>query len=338
MTENEFRQSFRDTPVPPLLLSLLDFQNKLGDWYSGRFELTSGGPETAVAFLDGDEKAAGDFVLFAGSSDGSSYGFWTYGGRNLHNAPIAFLGSEGTGLTVLADSVDGFLSLLAVGEDEMGFAAPFLTEPPSPSAGLLAFRHWLQDEHDISPATYPAVNISLAVRKHPDLQAWLRAWAKSHFGSDAATTTHPAARRQDVPLSDDLKLLLGSPLEIVMKGRFSDSLAANPTVKRQVGIEFSSKHHCLITSIFLHSEGDDGFREYAGELPGGLAFADPRIAVESKLGKADKSGGGTFSPLFKKKMPAWDRHDFSSFSVHIEYGNGENSIRRVTLMTPDTVP
>lgn len=338
MTENEFRQNFRGSPVPPPLVGLLGFQNKLGDWYSGRFELTSDGPETAVAFFDGDEKAAAEFVLFAGSSDGSSYGLWTYGGRNFQNAPIVFLGSEGTGLTVLANSVEEFLSLLAVGEDELGFASPFLTEPPSPSTELLAFRRWLQEEYAISPAAYPAANIAVAVRKHPDLQAWLNAWAESHFGSDPAKTTHPVARREDVSLNHDLKSLLGNPLENVMKGRFSESLAANPTVKRQAGIEFSTKRHCLISSIFLHAEGDGGFRQYAGELPGGLTFADARIAVQSKLGKADKSGGGTFNPILKKGLPAWDRYDCMSFSVHVQYGDNECSIRCITLMTPDAVP
>lgn len=241
-------------------------------------------------------------------------------------------------MTVLADSLEEFLSLLAVGDDEMGFAAPFLTEPPSPTAELIAFRRWLQDEFHVSSATYPAANIALAVRNHPDLQAWLNAWAESHFGSAAAKTTHPVARRNDLSLNDELKSLLGSPLENAMKGRFSETLAANPTFKRQAGIELSTKRHCLISSIFLHGEGDGGFRQYAGELPGGLTFADPRIAVESKLGKADKSGGGTFNAILKKGIPAWDRYDCMSFSVHVQYGDGESSIRCITLMTPDAVP
>jgi hypothetical protein len=341
MTKTEFCQNFREKVVPPMLLTLLDFQESVGDWYSGRFQLTDNGPETAVASFDGDETAASDFILFGRSSDGSSYGFWAYDGRSLDNAPIVFLGSEGTGWSVLANSLEDFLSLLAVGEEEMGFSAPFLTEPESPSAGLVAFRDWLKEGYGITAPTYPAAIIAHAVREHPDLQAWLQNWQKSHFGSDDSSKGRPAhagSQTKATSLSDELKSLLGSPLEEVMRGRFSSSLAASPPVKKQAGIEFATKTYCLISSIFLHSDGDDGFRGYEGELPGRLEFGDPQAIVREKLGTPENSGGGKFSPLFKKQMPKWDRYDFGSFSLHVEYAEGESSIRRLTLMTPDAVP
>ena len=341
MTKTEFCQNFRGSIVPPVVLALLDFQESVGDWYSGRFELAGSGPDTAVAWFDGDTEAASQFTLFGHGSDGSSYGFWVYDGRSLDNAPIVFLGSEGVGCTVLADNFEEFLSLLAVGDEEMGFGAPFLTEPQQPSAGLIAFRRWLSEQCGITAPTHPAAIIAHAVRKHPDLQAWLEKWQASHFGSGDSIkgrTVHAENQTKVTSLSDELKSLLGSPVEEVTKGRFSTCLAANPTVKKQAGIEFAAKQYCLINSIFLHANGDDGFRGYEGELPGGLDFADPQAMVREKLGTPDNSGGGKFSPLFKKQMPMWDCYDYGSFSLHLEYAEGECSIRRLTLMTPDAVP
>src|ERR1700722_12354299 len=94
MTKTEFFQNFQGKNVPPKLLALLSFQESVGDWYSGRFQLSDNGPDTAVAWFDGDKEVAPQFILFGRSSDGSCYGFWAYDGRNLDNAPIVFLGSE----------------------------------------------------------------------------------------------------------------------------------------------------------------------------------------------------------------------------------------------------
>ena len=46
-----------------------------------------------------------------------------------------------------------------------------------------------------------------------------------------------------------------------------------------------------LTSIFLHPEGSDGYRQYQGRLPFKLSFMLNRNEVESILGKPDESGG-----------------------------------------------
>jgi hypothetical protein len=47
-----------------------------------------------------------------------------------------------------------------------------------------------------------------------------------------------------------------------------------------------------LSAIFLYSEGADGYRQYQGKLPKGLAFQDIRKDIEEKLGSPEKSGGG----------------------------------------------
>jgi hypothetical protein len=185
MTTTEFRANFpAGATVPPLLERLVDFQERLRRFYSGHFELTDGGPASAVATFDGDKDAAAQFALFGQEIDGSAFGFWLYEGRNLEDAPVVYLGSEGTGWTVLADTLEDFLRLLAIGLDDLGFAAQSLAfdEPQAPSESLVAFRKWLKTECGLSQPENPAAVISAAKRNHPDLQEWLSQWQARHFG------------------------------------------------------------------------------------------------------------------------------------------------------------
>ncbi len=116
MKESDFRKNFpTGTVVPKALIKLLDFQNNSKKFYTGHFELSDGGPATALAWFDNDRAPAAQFVIFAKESDGSSYSYWLYEERKLHDAPIVYLGSEGTGCTVMANTLEEFLSLLAIG-------------------------------------------------------------------------------------------------------------------------------------------------------------------------------------------------------------------------------
>ncbi len=124
MTGSEFRINFpAGVTVPSLLERLLDFHRRNKSFFSGHFELTDSGPATAVAMFDGDQDAAAQFALFGAEADGSAFGFWLYEGRKLEEAPVVYLGSEGTGWTVLADTLEDFLRLLANGVDDLGFDA-----------------------------------------------------------------------------------------------------------------------------------------------------------------------------------------------------------------------
>ena len=225
------------------------------------------------------------------------------------------------------DSACGFRRWISVaagsGRRRDGVCCTFSLKPSSPSARTSClFRHWLQDEHHISPA--PVSGSKYLPRRSSQTS---RLASLVAYQGEIRPLGLMSPRRlilrlagKTFTLSDDLKVLLGSPLEIVMKGRYSEIPCCRANCQEAGGIEFFIKNiAALITSIFLHSEGDDGFREYAGELPGGLAFADPRIAVESKpqgkrtnlaaaclvrfsKGKECLPGIGTISPLFPSTL------------------------------------
>ncbi len=182
MRKAQFLKNFPRGVEPPLaLLKLLEYQNSVRDFYSGHFELTGDGQKETLASFDGDEQAAAQFILFGRDSDGSSYGYWLHGGRALDKAPIVFLGSEGGG-TVLANTLEEFLALLVVGQDELGFnvlSGFEIEEPEDPSEELLAFRVWLQEELGIKKPRDPNAVVARAKKRHPDLDAWCDAWAES---------------------------------------------------------------------------------------------------------------------------------------------------------------
>lgn len=174
----EFQKNFpADTDVPRLLLRLLEYSNEVCDSYSGYFELTADGSDGVLMWFDGDRQAASQFIPFGQGPDGSSYCYWLYGGRKPERAPVVFLGSEGVDNTVLADNTSDFLSLLAVGYDEIGFPYRQAEETDK----LLRFRTWLEREFGIVPPENAEGLIEKAKANHPDLGQWIEEWEEKRF-------------------------------------------------------------------------------------------------------------------------------------------------------------
>src|SRR5262249_38933293 len=152
MLLEEFSKNFPPgVPVPEPLVRLLEYANSVNHFYSGGFELTDEGKETALAWFDGDKLVASQFILFGKEGDGSLYGYWLYEGKTLETAPSVFLGSEGSGCKVLANSIQDFLALLAIGQEELGFVGYYYRweENIRIDDKLLNFREWLAKEFGI---------------------------------------------------------------------------------------------------------------------------------------------------------------------------------------------
>jgi hypothetical protein len=92
-----------------------------------------------------------------------------------------------------------------------------------------------------------------------------------------------------------------------------------------------------ITAIQFFSSGRDGFRDFAGVLPLGLRFSQSRPEVRGRLGDPHRTGGGGSSHLYRD-VPRWDRYDWPSYSLHLEYAGEGEGISLVTLMTPESTP
>ena len=181
ITVEEFRKNFPpDVEVPELLLSLLEFQNQVEDWYSGYFELANFEHKGLIAWFDG-EVSASQFIQFGHNADGSLYCFWLYDEHSINSAPIVFLGSEGQDNAVLANNLRDFFALLAEGYDELGF--PYGRLEKVETEANLKFREWLRNEFAILPPADAEKNIAEAQAAHPSLEKWIENWQESTYAT-----------------------------------------------------------------------------------------------------------------------------------------------------------
>ena len=95
------------------------------------------------------------------------------------------------------------------------------------------------------------------------------------------------------------------------------------------GLLIKVSEHGEVLTIFMMSEGKDGFSQFKGPLPGMLAFSSTRRApalVNAPL----KVGSLELGELMRFDMPA--------FSVHFQFRTRDAGIELVTAMVPHLVP
>lgn len=82
---------------------------------------------------------------------------------------------------------------------------------------------------------------------------------------------------------------------------------------------------CLITTvIFFHAPGFEGYSGYAGALPYGLRFGQPRASVRALLGTPSRS-----SIQYKN-----DRWDWERLFLTIDFTDDERDFQLVTVGLP----
>ena len=179
MNAKEYVEKFpAEFAVPTLILELLKYQDEVDNAYSGTFELRADEGSSLFYWFGKDLDAASQFGSFGADSDGSLYAFWLLNNRDLETAPIVFLGSEGSGNTVLSDNLRDFFSLLAIGQEELGFAveSPGWHQKQVPDENTQQFRNWLKSSFDIEEPEGGEAFVAQAKSKHPDLQTWIEQW------------------------------------------------------------------------------------------------------------------------------------------------------------------
>jgi hypothetical protein len=148
-------------------------------------------------------------------------------------------------------------------------------------------------------------------------------------------------------MEHELVRLLGMRLDTVAKSpfvlAFGEPGLAKMVHDRQYfeypnsGIAFDADLDGRVASVFLYAEGYQDCKGFAGELPEGISFTDDRREVQARLGQPAASGGGTVMP-FLGEAPRWDRFDRHSYSLHIQYVEGDTSVNLVSVMRPDSIP
>ncbi len=186
MRPEDVQADFPDTtPVPDLLVKLCAFTEENGtQTIVGNLRLTDSGRSDALAWFDDDHKAADQFVIFAVDRRLSLYGYWQYEKQTLDQAPIVYLDSEATGNTVLTNTLDEFLALLALGPKlhELGKGWP---DVPESGKETQRYRAWLHDQAGLEAPRDGHAIVARARSTHPDLDAFVDQWAESAGADDA---------------------------------------------------------------------------------------------------------------------------------------------------------
>ncbi|MEV4642239.1 hypothetical protein AB0J80_33300 [Actinoplanes sp. NPDC049548] len=157
------------------------------------------------------------------------------------------------------------------------------------------------------------------------------------------TPTDPVGRP---PARTDLTVLLGrTVLEarvqqicheyglIPRSGAAVGSGLSRSYLARESGVELAADAHGTVTTIFLHFHGDDGFRSFQGDIPGGAGSVPRRAALWAALGRPDESGD-PYRDRFLGDYGPWDRWTLPAISLHAQYAADGEALTRVTLTLP----
>jgi hypothetical protein len=117
---------------------------------------------------------------------------------------------------------------------------------------------------------------------------------------------------------------------IPRSGTASGSGLSRSYLARDTGVEVAADAYGVVTTVFLHFDGDDGFASYRGELPGGGGVVPRRTHLWAQLGRPGESGEPYGDGLLGGYGP-WDRWRFDGFLMHAQYAPDGDHLRRVTL-------
>jgi hypothetical protein len=178
---SEIQASFpRGVTLPNPLQRLCDYIDSKGPPVSRDFQLRPGEDEVLVYWFGGDAAAASRFAGFGAAGDGSIYAYWLGESSDICTAPVVFLAHGGGESLVLASSTEEFLSLLAIGYQDLGY--DFRGEPPAPDKHVRYLRNWLADKLRVRTARSALAVVERANAQHPGFQQWLQAWSGKQAG------------------------------------------------------------------------------------------------------------------------------------------------------------
>lgn len=156
--------------MPAQLRELCDFLDAKGYPISGYMRLRPEG-EAIKAWFGPGSVAWKMLAGFGSGPDGSIIAFWIYEGRDIYDAPIVHLESEGNQLRIIANNIDDFLKLFGIGYGELGFDD--LSAPPEEPESAESLRQWLKSTMGIVAPTTGIDIITHAERNHPNFENWV---------------------------------------------------------------------------------------------------------------------------------------------------------------------
>jgi hypothetical protein len=157
------------TEVPQSLERLCAFADLRDGAVVCDFLLTPRAQRQVAAALGIADEHAERFAMFGQDGTASLYGFWRVDERPLAQAPVVYVSAEGVGNGVVASSIDGFLALLAVGKNAVGWVDEWSRGECDDVAD---YREWLRADRGLVAPADPRAAVEAARAAHPSLEDW----------------------------------------------------------------------------------------------------------------------------------------------------------------------
>lgn len=97
-----------------------------------------------------------------------------------------------------------------------------------------------------------------------------------------------------------------------------------------LGIDIILRVNKTVKAIHFYSDGHPGVEKFIDNLPKGLDFSYSRKQIHDLFGEPIATGGGGRSLLYEN-VPTWDKYQFDSHSLHLQYNANESSINLLTI-------
>lgn len=93
-----------------------------------------------------------------------------------------------------------------------------------------------------------------------------------------------------------------------------------------------------LETIFLYTDGLDGFSAYAGEIPFGITLSDSEEKIIAKVERTVASEGTARGlPFPKRRESSWSRFSLPQYALHAEFRDfSRESLRLISLMRRDS--
>ncbi len=183
MTPERLHANFPDDiPLPSLLIQLCAYTEATGnESLGGDFGLIDNGRQLLGSGFRDYPDHLDRFVIFASDGADSLYGYWRYDGQPLDGAPLVYLNDEGIDNMVLANTLTEFLTLIAVGQSQLGLVDKW-DENEGPDLYTLWYRAWLREELGVDTPTLTEARaiVEQARDAHPDLDLWVEQLVTGH--------------------------------------------------------------------------------------------------------------------------------------------------------------
>ena len=140
----------------------------------------------------------------------------------------------------------------------------------------------------------------------------------------------------------DAERLLGMPLtSVAANGLFA---MTEPSVPERIedqtildaplaGISLIAEDNLTVSAVHLYAEGHEGYRQFDGDLPGGISFRDTPEIARAALGPPVRSMAARSVPILGV-VPASDVFVHGATRISVQYNSQESAIELITLTSP----